>query len=99
VLLKGTAAEGAVPLLLAARDAHLKADVAYAAAAQEEVAAGGGAAAAGGTEPAPVERPTCAICMEAYSAAAGVVPRVLISCGHIFCEACLDRMLRCVRRP
>jgi ankyrin repeat protein len=42
----------------------------------------------------PSERPSCAICMEPYSAAGGVVPRVL-RCGHAFCEACLAQMLRC----
>ena len=31
--------------------------------------------------------------MEPYSAAGGVVPRMLVACGHAFCEACLDRML------
>ena len=74
-LLRGTAAEGAVPRLLAARDAKLEAE-------QEP------------SEAEPAERPSCAICMEAYSAAGGVVPRML-ECGHDFCEACLDRMLRC----
>ena len=77
-LLRGTPAEGAVPRLLAARDAKLEAE-------QEP------------SEAEPAERPSCAICMEAYSAAGGVVPRML-ECGHDFCEACLDRMLRCAGR-
>ena len=33
--------------------------------------------------------------MEPYSVAGGVVPRMLVACGHDFCEACLDAMLRC----
>jgi hypothetical protein len=70
-LLKGGAAEAAVPLLLAARDACMAAEL-------KEVAA--------------PEGPSCSICMEPYSAAAAVVPRVL-RCGHEFCEACLDKML------
>jgi hypothetical protein len=78
-LLKGREAEGAVSALVAARDAQLK--------AEEE--------AAPHLEPAAAEWPSCAICMEPYSAAAGVVPRMLVACGHSFCEACLDRMLRC----
>jgi hypothetical protein len=78
-LLRGTAAAAAVPRLLAARDAHLEAEEALAAA---------------DPEPAAAEWPSCAICMEAYSAAGGFVPRVL-PCGHDFCEACLDRILRC----
>jgi hypothetical protein len=115
-LLRGTAAEGAVPRLLAARDAQLEAeeeeaaavaqleeemvaaDAAAAAAAQlAAVAAAADAAVAAAAQQAavePAERPSCAICMEPYSAAGVVVPRML-QCGHAFCEACLDRMLRC----
>jgi hypothetical protein len=50
--------------------------------------------AAADPEPAAVEWHSCAICMEAYSAAGGFVPRVL-PCGHDFCEKCMDRILRC----
>ena len=39
------------------------------------------------------EAEACVVCMEPYSAAGGVVPRMLVTCGHAFCEACLDRML------
>jgi len=100
-LLRGTAAEGAVSRLLAARDTQLEAEDEEAAAGaqlEEEmaaVAAGAAAvAAAAAAEAAPAERPSCAICMEPYSATGGVVPRVL-GCGHAFCESCLDQMLRC----
>ena len=72
--LKGSAAEEAVPLLLAARDVRLAAEL-----VQEVPAAAA---------------PSCQICMEPYSQAGAVVPRMLVSCGHDFCEGCLDRMLR-----
>jgi hypothetical protein len=88
-LLKGSEAEGAVPRLLAARDAQLEA---------EEEAAAAAAVAASPAEHAEAElaeRPSCPICMEPYSATGGVVPRMLVTCGHAFCEACLARMLRC----
>ena len=89
-LLKGSEAEGAVPRLLAARDAQLEA---------EEEAAAAAAVAASPAEHAEAElaeRPSCPICMEPYSATGGVVPRMLVTCGHAFCEACMARMLRCV---
>jgi ankyrin repeat protein len=84
-LLKGSEAEGAVPLLLAARDALLAAEEAARTTAVPEPA----------PVAAPAERPSCSICMEPYSAAGGVVPRMLVACGHDFCEGCLDAMLRC----
>jgi hypothetical protein len=101
-LLKGTAAEDAVPALLAARDADLAAEeeMAQRAAVEEAAAAAAAAeaaavrAAAAAPQPAVVaaEAPSCSICLEPYSATAGVVPRML-RCGHDFCEGCLDRML------
>jgi hypothetical protein len=97
-LLKGTAAAEAVTLLLAARDAGLAAEeeeVAQRAAAEGAAAAAVAAAAAPHPVAAAAEAPSCSICLEPYSAAAGVVPRVLVTCGHCFCEACLDAMLRC----
>jgi ankyrin repeat protein len=114
-MLKGTEAEGAVPLLLAARNALLEAEeaarttaavaaaaaiAATAMAATEAVAPAAAAAAAAAAVPEPVpaaaaQRPSCSICMEPYSMAGGVVPRMLVTCGHDFCEGCLDAMLRC----
>ena len=43
------------------------------------------------------ERLGCSICLESYSVSAGVVPRMLITCGHEFCEGCLDMMLQPIR--
>ena len=36
--------------------------------------------------------PSCPICFELFGD--GIVPRVLVGCGHSFCEVCLDKMLR-----
>ena len=108
-LLKGTEAEGAVPLLLAARDAQLareqqrqvrQDEVAYAAAAEAATAESASAAAAevaAAQAAAEVAAPSCQICFEPYGGA--VVPRMLVACGHTFCEACLSKMLRCAGRP
>jgi hypothetical protein len=103
-LLRGTVAEGAVLLLLAARDAQLEDEEEKAALAATEAAEAAEVAAAAVTtvaaaatavaQQATAERPSCTICMEADSAAGGVVLRML-PCGHAFCEACLARMLRC----
>ncbi|KAH3760465.1 hypothetical protein Pelo_7715 [Pelomyxa schiedti] len=41
------------------------------------------------TVPAPTVDVTCPICYEQYSKQAPKIPRVL-SCGHYFCEECLD---------
>jgi hypothetical protein len=101
-LLRGTVAEGVVPRLLAARDARLQAEEKESAVVMAEADAAMGAEPVAAaipdvelavTEP-PLPWPSCPICMEPYSAASGVVPRVL-PCGHSFCEACLARMLRC----
>ena len=66
-------------------------------AAAAATATAGTAAATATTAPAiditAVEQPACVVCLEPYSAARGVVPRILVTCGHSFCEVCLDRML------
>jgi hypothetical protein len=83
--LKDSDGETAVPLLLAARDAHLT----VAAAAAVEVVS----AAAVGAAIEEAAAPSCQICLEPYGE--GVVPRMLVACGHSFCEDCLATMLRC----
>ena len=35
---------------------------------------------------------SCPICFELFGH--GVVPRILVGCGHSFCEVCLDKILR-----
>jgi hypothetical protein len=108
-LLKDSDAEEAVPLLLTARDAQLVIEEAATTAAKSANAASTTAtdAIAPATDFAAVPPPTvaavalvaqcqlaCTICLEPYSVADGVVPRILIACGHSFCEVCLDRMLQ-----
>ena len=36
--------------------------------------------------------PSCPICFELFGD--GIVPRILVGCGHTFCECCMDKMLR-----
>jgi hypothetical protein len=50
-------------------------------------------AAAKAEEAAAKAAPSCQICFEPYGGA--VVPRILVACGHTFCESCLSTMLRC----
>jgi hypothetical protein len=89
-LLKGSGAEAAVPLLLATRDAQLAAE-------QEQICAEMGVAATTAVAAAMAEvGPSCGVCFEPYCA--GVVPRILVTCGHTFCEPCLNQMLRCAPR-
>jgi hypothetical protein len=40
--------------------------------------------------------PSCHICFEPYGGA--VVARILVACGHTFCEGCLSTMLHCAAR-
>jgi hypothetical protein len=103
-LLKGSGAEEAVPLLLAARDAHLAAEHAQtraevdAAATKSAAATRLHAAAAmkameAAMEAAAKAAPSCGVCFEPYRER--IVPRILVACGHTFCEPCLTKMLRC----
>jgi hypothetical protein len=50
-------------------------------------------AAAKAEEAAAKAAPSCQICFEPYGGA--VVPRMLVTCGHTFCDGCLSMMLRC----
>jgi hypothetical protein len=87
----GSVAE-VVRLLLSARDAHLATERSHAQGVRRDEAPPSQPAGAG-PRPAPAA-PSCEICFEPYSQAAGVVPRILIACGHTFCEGCLGQMLR-----
>ena len=100
-LLRGSDAEDAVPLLLAARDEQLaaenEADTAaiaadYAAAVAAATHTANAEAAAKVEEAAAKVAPSCGVCFEPYGET--VVPRIL-ACGHTFCEECLCKMLRC----
>ena len=71
--------------------AELEQERAVAARLQADLTAAHKAAAAAAQEAA-VAR-TCSVCFEAYDQTQ-VVPRLLIKCGHTFCELCLDQMLR-----
>ena len=83
-LLRGTGAAEVAPLLLAARDEY-----GSVACNGPVIPSSAAAAARPGTR-------TCPICMEEYGDVA-TVPRLLVTCGHTFCEGCLDRMLAPVR--
>ena len=85
-VLKGTAAEAAVPALLAARDAHLAAEAAEEAAAEAaDAAAAAEAAAAEATAPEPATAelaaaPGCQICFEAYGSARPSLTLIILKC-------------------
>jgi hypothetical protein len=53
-------------------------------------------AAAKAEEAAARVAPSCQICFEPYGGA--IVPRILVACGHTFCEECLSMILRCATR-
>jgi hypothetical protein len=105
-LLKGSDGEEAVPLLLAARDAHLATErkqqqaaatkIAAVAAAKAEAAATKSTAVAL-AEAVAKAAPSCGVCFEPYRER--IVPRILVACGHTFCEPCLTKMLRCACHP
>ena len=71
-----------------AKDVHMKAPEARrflkAVAARKSAARAGGRPDGGAA--------SCPICFELFGD--GVVPRMLVGCGHSFCEVCLDKMLR-----
>jgi hypothetical protein len=77
-VLLGSEVEEAVPLLLATRDTRLLTELAPA--AEPPVAAPAATT-------APAEQLGCPICLEPYIAVHGVVPRMLVTCGHSFPSA------------
>jgi heterodisulfide reductase subunit A-like polyferredoxin len=82
----GVAATATAAAAAAAAEAAQTITTAESAVKTEEVAAEAVAKAA----------PSCQICFEPYGGA--VVPRILVACGHTFCEGCLSTMLRCAER-
>jgi hypothetical protein len=114
-LLKGSGAEDAVPLLLAARDEQLTAEneaeherqAEQAAADTASIVADHAAAVTAAT------RTANAAVAKAEEAAAKAAPSCgvcfeaygetavprILACGHTFCEECLCKMLRCAIQP
>ena len=78
------------PAVASSQIQQAAADVAAIAAATHTAIA---EAAAKAEEAAAKAAPSCQICFEPYGDA--VVPRMLVACGHTFCEGCLNTMLRC----
>jgi hypothetical protein len=68
--------------IIAVAEAAVKAEEAAAVKAEEAATKAAAKAAA-----------SCQICFEPYGSA--VVPRILVACGHTFCEECISTMLRC----
>jgi hypothetical protein len=105
-LLRGTGAEEVVPLLLAARDAYLEEAAATTEPPSPVPSMQPGHACIvslndflsaerdqQNVHPQAVpESHLCPICFEQY-AAPGTLPRMLVNCGHTFCEPCLRKML------
>ena len=87
-LLGGSEAEDAVPLILAAGDECMHEHELR----LKEIEKRGVTGPTTNTSVHPEKR-SCSICYEDYDEN-NVVPRILITCGHSFCERCISCMLR-----